>query len=129
MNAPTKLTPRLTTALALRDAAKRLLDSDGTIKATKAGDKERFWRSPEPGVLFAYYWGADIGSQHDPDWPHRLGVWHIYRRGEIEPPPSYGPGGCKVLSIVWRDNGEAILTMFRRGPWETMLLRLGSVRT
>ncbi len=124
MKAATKPTPRLTSALAFRDAARQLLHIEGAVRIKDDGTKEQFWRSAGDGALFAYYWGADIGPPHDPDWPHMLGVWHVYRHGEIVPAPSYGAGGCKVLSVLWRANGDACLLQYRRGPWEEALMAL-----
>jgi hypothetical protein len=58
------------------------------------------------------YSDARLRIEHDISDPHALAVWKIGDRED------------KVLSVVWRDDGDAVTVLWRTGSWEDHLRRL-----
>jgi hypothetical protein len=86
-------------ALALRDLAVIVAKAKGVIIA------------PD---LYTYH-DARIRIEYNNGKPQALDLFKLGEMGSLDP---------KVLSVIWRDGGDAVIVLHRTGSWKDWLRRL-----
>jgi hypothetical protein len=101
-------------ALALRDLAVQVVMAKGIITASDS---------------YSYH-DARIRIEYGSGKPHTLtgatddkqmsvpASLDVFKRGDI------GSRDAKVLSVVWNDDGDAVIVLHRGGSWEVSLRRV-----
>ena len=86
-------------ALALRDLAVIVAKAKGVIIAPD------LYTYQDPRIRIEYNNGK----------PQALDLFKLGEKGSLDP---------KVLSVIWRDGGDAVIVLHRTGSWEDWLRRL-----
>jgi hypothetical protein len=97
------MSPAENQALELRDLAVQVVKAKGVIISTN-----------QPGDLYTYQ-DARIRIEYNNGKPQAL---DLFKLGEM------GSSDAKVLSVIWNDDGDAVVVLHRTGSWEESLWRL-----